>query len=584
MPGIYGVVKSSNLKANLEKMAKAMYLYDHFIQDKLFCHQSFAASRTHTGQVGEPKMPAHVDSYKLWIEGEAYNVDKVASELNIKANILSELLLASEQAGQLDKCLNRLDGYFCAALYNLENQKLKLISDRYGMRMMYWYHKNGLFAWGSEVKAILAVDGVDKELDPTSYDCFMDLGYLLGERTWFDHIKLIKPATVIEYDVANETVDQHHYWKWSEIKLSNLSFDEAVDELGKRFIEAIRRRFDPRERIGISLSGGLDSRAIFAAVDHLYPDYKGYAYTFGILGCDDIVIAEQVASRSKSWNHDKFYFNADNWFGPRKEKVWNTDGMLDMMHMHGSEFLSEVSQYIDINLNGYCGDAIIGGGFLARVPWNQRITEGNAKSFYGRYVGLTDIDNDFYDIDYVEPNLHMNRVRRFTAYGSVNALPWLGQRKPFFDNKLVELVFSIPDEYRANNRLYSAMLQKYFPKFFRDIPWQQTGKPAAVTRKPRLPYRALLKGFTTIKNLFNIKLDRGYTDYPTWIRDKEIADQLQKLLNYESSNYKSIVDEDISKKWLESHFNSLSVDHSSQILRASTLEIYLRKIGGSNEK
>ncbi|MBE0440402.1 MAG: hypothetical protein IBX57_11740 [Gammaproteobacteria bacterium] len=584
MPGIYGLANSSSPKANLENMAKAMYLYDHFIQDELFYHQFFAASRAHTGQVGESQMPTHADTYKLWIEGEAYNVDEVAGELNIKANTLSELLLTSEQAGLLDKCLNHLDGYFCAALYNSLNQKLKLISDRYGMRMLYWYYKNGLFVWGSEVKAILAVDGVDKELDATSYDCFMDLGYLMGEHTWFDHIKLIKPATVLEYDLANDTVDQHHYWKWSEIKPSNLSFDEAVDELGQRFIGAVRRRFDPSERIGISLSGGLDSRAIFAAVDHLYPDYKGYAYTFGIPDCDDITIAEQVISRSKNWKHGKFYFSVDNWFEPRKEKIWNTDGMLNLMHMHGSEFLSEVAQYMDINLNGYCGDAILGGGFLDRVPWNNRISASNAKSFYGCYAGLTDIDSDFYDIAYVEPNLHMNRVRRFTAYGSVNALPWLDQRKPFFDNKLVELVFSIPDEYRANNRLYSAMLQKYFPKYFCDIPWQKTGKPAAVTRKPSVPYRILRKGFSIIKGLIGSKSTLGYTDYPAWIRDNEIASQLRCLLNYEKSKYKVLVEEDLSKKWVEPHINSLVVNNSNQILLSATLEIYLRKTGGNNEK
>lgn len=269
------------------------------------------------------------------------------------------------------------------------------------MRLLYWYHKGGVFAWGSEVKAILAAEGVDKELDPTSYDCFMDLGYLMGEHTWFEHIKLIKPATVIEYDLAADTVKQYHYWKWSEIKPSNLTFDEAVDELGKRFIEAVRRRFDPSERIGISLSGGLDSRAIFAAVDHLYPDYKGYAYTFGIPGCDDITIAEQVISRSKNWQHEKFYFSADNWFEPRKEKIWNTDGMKDMIHMHGSEFASEIGKNIDVNLNGYLGDAVLGGSYLkSQNRLNQRVDRNLASQQYGAHAeGYAD---EFYNIDHYD--------------------------------------------------------------------------------------------------------------------------------------------------------------------------------------
>jgi len=577
MPGIYGVANSNNAKANLEKMADAMYLYDHFIQNELFHDDHVGASRAHTGQVGEATSPARHWSNALWVEGEAYNVSDVADELGLETTSLSDLLLAAENSQQLDKCLNRLDGYFCAALYNAETRKLKLISDRYGMRLLYWYHKNGVFAWGSEVKAILAVEGVDKELDPTSYDCFMDLGYLMGEHTWFEHIKLIKPATVVEYDLASDAVNQHHYWKWSEIKPSNLTFDEAVDELGKRFIEAVRRRFDPSERIGISLSGGLDSRAIFAAVDYLYPDYKGYAYTFGIPGCDDITIAEQVISRSKNWKHEKFYFSADNWFEPRKEKIWNTDGMQDMMHMHGSEFASEIEKNMDVNLNGYLGDAVLGGSYLkSKNELNQRVDKSLASKAYGAHAeGYAD---DFYSIAHYDHFFYMVRGRRLINYGTANLLPWIGQRKPFFDNDVIELVFSLPDEYRADNRLYSAMLQKYFPKYFRDIPWQQTGKPAAITRKASIPVRAFRKGIRITKGLMGTKSTQGYTDYPAWIRDKEISEKLTGLLNYDSAEYKRLTDTDLAGRWLQPHLEGNLKNHSNEILRAATIELYLRRV------
>jgi len=122
MPGIYGVANSNNAKANLEKMADAMYLYDHFIQDELFHDEHLGASRAHTGQVGEATSPAGNGANALWIEGEAYNVSDVADELGLEAASLSDLLLAAENSHQLDRCLNRLDGYFCAALYNAETR------------------------------------------------------------------------------------------------------------------------------------------------------------------------------------------------------------------------------------------------------------------------------------------------------------------------------------------------------------------------------------------------------------------------------------------------------------------------------
>lgn len=577
MPGIYGVANSNNSKINLKNMADAMYLYDHFIQDDLFHDEIIGASRTHIGQVGEISSPARDGNNVLWIEGEAYNVSDVADELGLEATSLSDLLLTAENGQLLDKCLNKLDGYFCAALYNEKARKLKLISDRYGMRLLYWYHENGVFAWGSEVKAILAVEGVDKELDPNSYDCFMDLGYLVGEHTWFEHIKLIKPATVIEYDLVADTVNQYHYWKWSEIAPSILTFDEAVDELGKRFTDAVQRRFNPRERIGISLSGGLDSRAILAAVDHLYPGYKGYAYTFGIPNCDDITIAQEVIARTESWQHAKFYLSSDNWFDPRKERVWNTDGMKDLMHMHGSEFAFEIAKNMDINLNGYLGDAVLGGSYLkSHNELNRRIDKSLASKSYGAHA--EGYDEDFYDIDHYDHFLYMVRGRRLINYGTANLLPWVGQRKPFFDNALVELVFSLPDEYRANNRLYSAMLQKYFPKYFRDIPWQQTGKPAAIVREASILTRVFRKGIRVAKSLFGINSTQNYTDYPAWIRDSKISETLSELLRYDRAQYTRITDTDLADRWLQPHLESRVKNYSNEILRATTIELYLRRV------
>ena len=560
-------------------MAKAMYLYDHFIQDELFCEGTIGASRAHLGHIGENRSPLRSVGHYLWVEGEAYNIAEVASELGLSDESLSALLLSAEKVGQLDACLNKLDGYFCAALYDTDRKKINLISDRYGMRLLYWYHKDGTFSWGSEVKAILAIDGMDRELDATSFDCFMDLGYLMGEHTWFEHIRLIKPATVIEYDIASDSVQQHHYWKWSEIKPSSMSFDQAVDELGERFIRAVARRFDPNERIGISLSGGLDSRAIFAAVNHLYPDCEGYAYTFGIRACDDITIAEQVIARSK-WRHGKFHFTEDNWFDLRIEKVWNTDGMLNILDMHGGEFLAEISSHIDVNLNGYSGDAIIGGAFLARIPFNVRADRNNIHLVFQNYVNLINVEDDFYDIERVEPILQMNRVRRFTAMGTVNGLIAVDQRKPFFDNKIVELIFSLPDEYRANNKLYSAMLQKFFPKYFKDIPWQKTGKPAAAVSKLSIPRRAINKGVRIINGLFNISDKQNYQNYPKWIRSKEIAERLNRLLDPKTAKYTQLTDEDLKAKYLTPHLNNRAINKSNEILRATTIELYLKNMDG----
>lgn len=578
MPGIYGLVSKEDTKSNLQNMSKSMYLYNHFIQDELFYDDSVAASRVHTGLVGTDHSPIKLNDLYVWVEGEAYNISEVAKELNLKANSLPTLLLKADESNQLDKCLNRLDGYFCAVIYDKKNQKVKLISDRYGMRFLHWYHHEGLFVWGSEAKAILAITNVDKSLNSESFDCFMQLGYLLDDNTWFENIKLIKPATILEYDLDKDTVTQSYYWSWSEIEPSNLSFDEAVNQLSELFIQAVSRRFNTQEKIGISLSGGLDSRAIFAAVDYLYPNYSGYAYTFGIPDCDDIKIASQVVSLANNWKHQVFYFNNDNWFTPRIEKVWNTDGMQDLMHMHGSEFLDSISNATHINLNGYAGDAILGGSLLPNHPIDTRATEDNTKPLYKDFVKLADLNSDFYDINHIEPNIYMNRVRRFTTYGSINSLPWVEQRKPFLDNKIMELVFSLPEAYRRNNKLYSIMLKKQFPKYFLDIPWQQTGKIVSELKQPSIPTRVVNKAKREIRSFLGFKSSQSYTDYPAWIRDEEVSEQLLDLLNPTNAEYKRLTTDDLSLKWLKPHLKNKTVNNANQVLRAATIEIYLRQV------
>lgn len=586
MPGIFGVaMKSPDLNQVLTKMSDAMTLYPHFHQDDHFADQRVAGSRVHLGKIGQPRSPYVGDGgSRIWVEGEVYNLPDVLSDFGwtgpgMENKSCPLWLLHAYQVGELDCFLNRLDGYFCAAIYDPKKKKMLLVSDRHGLRMLYWYHHNGLFAWASEVKGLLAIDSVDRTIDQTSLPCFLDLGYLMGEHTWFEHIRLTKPASIYEYEIESDSITQRYYWTWGDIKPSDLSFDDAVDALYEAFIESVRRRFDPAERIGISLSGGLDSRAIFAAVNEIYPDYRGYAYTFGIPGCDDIRIAKQVVDRS-DWRHEEFHFSSVNWFEPRKDMIWNTDGMLDMMHMHGGEFLQRVAERVCVNINGYLGDVVTGGGWVGKYPKRVRANNRTLKKAYRNYAHLGDLDDAYFQFDDVEPGLYANRVRRFTNMGSVNGLVMIEQRKPFFANSLISWAYSVPAVYREGNRVYSAMLQRYFPKYFKDIPWQKTGKPACAvgSSSNSLPIRAVKKLSIIAKRYAGITDSKGYTSYPEWIRDAGVAEELKTLLARSTSQYQKQTQDDWQRSYLEPHLQSTRVDASRQILRAATVELYLRRV------
>ncbi|MDD3014471.1 MAG: asparagine synthase-related protein [Candidatus Gastranaerophilales bacterium] len=571
MPGIFGYKKHEN-SCFLKNMADAIKMDYDFWNEKPFSDEYIEQSAMHLGNGNLSFTDCECD---LRLEGESYNWKTVSAKFNIKATSFANLLVKAHKTGLLKQVLNIIDGYFCASLYDIKNRKILLFSDRWGMRFLYYYKNGNNFAFASEVKGILALPFINKDLNPESINCFMDIGYLLDEFTWFKHITLLKPSSILEYDIETSQINMCRYWRWSEIKSEKISYNDALFKLSDLFLKSVNKRFNPNEKIGISLSGGLDSRAIFAAVNKIYPDYEGYCYTFGKKGCSDIEIAKKVVKKT-NWKHQVFEISSQNWFRPRIEKVWKTDGLMDLLHMHGSEFLEEIKSNCDINLNGYAGDAITGSSFIAKGFLNKRISDCLAKKYYRSHTNLADISNDYYDINNVFPNLFANRVRRFTTMGSINALFYVDQRKPFLDNDLMEFIFSLPDSYRLHNKIYSESLLLSFPDFFENIPWQKTGFPISRQRNFRHEILYFFKRVFKRLKIFEFSPD-NYTDYKNWIKEESVSQILIDLLNNEKSLYTKHTDINFGQTFLIPHLEGKN-DYSNLILRAATIEIYLRKI------
>ena len=161
--------------------------------------------------------------------------------------------------------------------------------------------------------------------------------------------------------------------------------------------------------------------------------------------------------------------------------------------------------------------------------------------------------------------------------GTVNGLIKVDQRKPFFDNKVMELIYSISDEYRKDSKLYSAMLLKFFPEFFKDIPWQKTGK--TINKKLSNSFSAkVIKRLKRVPYKFGILKDTGsYVNYPQWIKGDNLSKELCALLDKNSSEYSKYTDEDFKAKYLTPHLNGRK-NFSKEVLSAVSIEIYLKSI------
>ena len=588
MPGLVGIVDRYGL-LRPEHLLEARRLLRHgdwYADDALFRDANVLASRTGLGTLAMPPSPVRTDGCCCWVEGEAYGL---APDRD-----LASFLIQCYKSGTLAEELAQLDAYFVAALYDTARKKILLVSDRYGLKPLFMWEKAGHFAWASEAKAFLAWPPFSPRINGAAFDCFMDVGYLLGNTTWFEGVEQIPPATVVTHDIAQQTTDRRRYWKWSYIRPQSISFSDAAEHLGNLLEQAVRSRVFKGGRTCVSLSGGKDSRAILASV----PDPAQTAcVTFGSPGCDDYRIASMAATR-RGAPHSLLELNARNWFEGRAEAVWVTDGMLDIAHMHGTPVLPRIRKLADVNLNGFLGDVVCGGSYMKGRVYNRRVDEEFAAEWYGIHRHLTNFSSDFYAMDHVDPYLICNRGRRFIAAGTTAGTAFIEQRKPFFHNGLLEFCYSLPDEYRVDARVYNKALLVKFPDLYRDIPWQGTGRP--LTREPHVPREPRgvdrfdpvkrIKGFWRLRHLalgtrarcvgvIRRLVPKRRSDYAStrlWLRQPEMVSFMRSLLGPDAL-HRELTDRDIARDHLEPLLRN-EASHVDQLCRAVTVELWLRQV------
>lgn len=512
------------------------------------------------------------DRLTIVFHGRIYNIAELyqfsKSESN---NTFCEIVNYCILSESLEKLLSVVDGIYSLYIYDRLKNRIKVITDRHGLHMTYYYHCNGIFCLSNSTTDILKTVP-NQSLDQSAYSCFIELGYLMGQQTLFNDIKLTKPASILTYDIITDTLKQEYYWSWNNISRSTLSFDDAVDAVGNAFLESVQRRIKGDEKFGVSLSGGLDSRAIVAAVCKIDPHFSGYAYTFGIKNCLDNEIARKVA-RVANWEQEFFEINDRNWFYDRLPILFKTDGMADLKHLHGVEVGSEIQSKIEVNLNGYLGDVVAGGGWMNDNHLNERASDKNLSDFYNKFSSFGFHSDSYFDIENREPALYVSRARRFTNMGVTAGSIFVEQSLPFFDNNMLTTLLSLPDEYRLHNYLYSEMLKRFFPSFFLNIPWQKTGAIVKKFDKSRVNRNLFLRIQRRLRFLFQGKRV-FYSDYPNWIRSPTFLDWAKINIPPSNTLTQVLYNAPNLSELLFKHVNG-NLDFSDEILRILTLECYL---------
>jgi asparagine synthase (glutamine-hydrolysing) len=207
---------------------------------------------------------AFADRWWITYNGELYNFRELRADLEARGerfstNCDTEVLLRMF-AVHGPAMLERLNGIFAFAIWDDLERRMFLARDRLGVKPLYFFERNGLFAFASEIRALLPLLGA-AELDHTGLADYLTLLWVPDPRTAFKGIHKLPPGHFAWADA--DGLDISSYWdlRFEPEQRSAQEWSELVREVVSR---SVRRQLVSDVPLGSFLSGGVDSSAIVA--------------------------------------------------------------------------------------------------------------------------------------------------------------------------------------------------------------------------------------------------------------------------------------------------------------------------------
>ena len=229
--------------------------------------------------------------------GELYNFQELREELAVKGHdvrgtgdtpVIPHLY---EEYGP--GFARHLDGMFAIALWDARREQLVLVRDRVGKKPLLWTQlPDGTFAFASELKALLRLPGLRREVDPAALDSYLALQYVAGPATALRGVQKLSPGC---YAVVSGTVPPaiERYWR-----LEPRSDEPGLADVREAVTKAVRRRLVADVPLGALLSGGIDSSIVVALMAQASAEpVRTFTVGFGDPRYDERAYARSVAER-----------------------------------------------------------------------------------------------------------------------------------------------------------------------------------------------------------------------------------------------------------------------------------------------
>jgi asparagine synthase (glutamine-hydrolysing) len=467
VPGITGIINKTSHEKNIEDlqlmmnsmMHESMYNVGSYINEHMGIYLGWVCHKD-----------SFVDCMPIWNEkkdkcllfyGENFLDKQIIDSLRKNGHIFNPnnagyLIHLVEEKGS--NFFSYLNGFFNGVLVDVARDEVILFNDRYGMQRVYYYENKRKFIFSSEAKSLIKICPELREISPAGLGQRFTIGCTLDNNTLFRNIFLLPNASLWRFKNGDcEKKDKYFDEKKWEHQ-DSVEKERFYSELRETFIRILPKYLNDSKAVGMSLTGGLDTRMIMAHAQRAPGTFP--CYTFGSMYRDsfDVIVARKVA---RTCNQKHYTLRVDNEFLSNfpylaEKTVYISDGYLnanDATELYVNRLAREIAP---IRITGNYGSEVLRSirAFKAKPPNKSLFSVDFIKNISlasEEFLNHANGHNLSFAVFKQAPWFNYNRLSLEQSQ--------LTMRTPFMDNELISLLYKAPSEVLLNDEISLRLIE-----------------------------------------------------------------------------------------------------------------------------
>lgn len=343
------------------------------------------------------------------------------------------------------EAFSMLDGMFAFSIHDKEKNKVIIARDYFGEKPLYFYHKDDLILWSSELKSMIHQLPKIPAIDITALNLYFRLTYIPAPYTIYESIKKITPNSVLEINLESQEIKKSDISPFHIHRQKlNISFDNAKKEVRNLVEKSVLSRSIADVSIGTFLSGGVDSSIVTVALaQNTEQRINTFSVGFSKKSFDESKKADTVAKMINS-HHHHFIFKEKDIADSLEKVLLNFDEpFADSSALPAYFIAQKTSDYVKVVLTGDGGDEVFGGYNKYQIGGiNQKYTQFVPKFAHNTLKGV------------LQPFIQQKDDQRGLKFKINKVLNAIDYQDDFYF-KIISLGFANDTHELLNNKFYN---------------------------------------------------------------------------------------------------------------------------------